>query len=247
MKKSFVLLIIFMIASPMLAQPFRLGVGMGWASYNMHKLKELNEALLKSFPVEAKITDSFPPWLMYSLQSSYSKNPRVKMGLQYSFNSSGSRISSTDYSGEIHLDQIINGHSLGAGFWYGLFQEKKLSVNLGIEAGATYSLHKIREITIIQDAGKYVETTKFHSIGFFAMPEMEFIYHKTPFHIGLIIGPSINFDGDLIYGRKQGKLVNPNTRENVQADWTGVRIVLSLWYTLKKKNRDSGGAILGTY
>lgn len=238
MKKLFTILLL-LITTALFGQHFQIGLGIGAATCQMNSLKDLNEALIETIPFEAQICDNFKPWLMFGLSSTYTfKNPRLKAGLQYYFNSSGSRVCSNDYSGEIYTNQVINGHSLAAGFWYELLQKNKLSFNVGLESGTTFSILNIEEGTIIYDVDEYTEAIKFHSIGFFVIPELELMYPTRRVNLGLKTGWNFSFNGDMIYGHKQGKLRNPNTRENIQADWSGLRLLVSIYYPLKKRTKE---------
>lgn len=214
------------------AQPASIGIGFGRASYAMDDLKLWNEDLGNSIDFEHGITSSFPDWWMFSVQSRIPISPRLSTCVNYNYNSSGSRISSKDYSGEYRIEQVINGYSLGTGLYYGLIPSGKTEILAGLEAGGTYGRHKLKEEIIIEN-GSEKEETRFSAWSIYTMPALDIAYPIGPIILGVKLGYNFSFMGRLRY---QNYPVKTSDRKHViKADWSGYRVLFSLSLPLNTK------------
>src|SRR4030042_3249631 len=84
----------------------------GYGFYDMSTFSEINKTVLKQLPFEANIVSNYPAYRYYQPMIKTNKG-LYDLGMLYLFQTTGSRISSKDYSGEYRFDAKINGHSLG--------------------------------------------------------------------------------------------------------------------------------------
>lgn len=114
MKYTFLGIFLFLTISVSLAQTTISGK-IGYGFYSMGDLKKYQQVRLTSMTdVPVKIVDNFPPYINYKAFVSIPRHAdRTKLRLYYGFQTTGSRISLTDYSGKLTFDMIVNGHMLG--------------------------------------------------------------------------------------------------------------------------------------
>lgn len=102
------LLVLILFNHNAYTQDLSIGIQSGIGSYKMKDLKEINATIIRTLPFEAKITSNYPPFLYYK-PSVLISFENISFGFQFSIISSGSRISSKDYSGEYKFDNKIKG------------------------------------------------------------------------------------------------------------------------------------------
>lgn len=231
MHKMITLLLIFSSLVSQ-AQTHCIGIGIGYGSANMEDLKAINENVSNQIIFEHGTTSSFPWWWTFSAQYRLMLGKRLSTGVNYYYNSSGSRISAKDYSGEYHFDQIIVGHSIGTGLYFRMNPLAKSALVLGLEGGGTYSELRIEEEIIIVDSGSSKNVNHLFATGIYALPVFEILYPVGPVVIGTKVGYNFSFLGKLRYQGEEVK--TPDGKSKIRSDWSGYRILISLSLPLKK-------------
>lgn len=217
------------------AQIHSIGVGIGYGSTTMEDLKAINENVSNNITFEHGTTRSFPAWLTFSAQFRLMLGKRLSTGMNYYYNSSGSRISAKDYSGEYHFDQIIVGHSIGTGLYFRMNPLAKLALVLGLEGGGTYSELRIEEEIIIVDSGSSKNVNHLFATGIYVLPVIEISYPVGPVVFGTKVGYNFSFLGKLRYDGEE--VTRPDGKSKIRSDWSGYRILLSLNLPLKKNQK----------
>lgn len=231
--KTISLFLLYVIAPLVLAaQPVSLGIGFGRASCAMDDLKLWNNDLSESIDFENGITSSFPDWWTFSIQSKIFISKRLNTCVNYYYNSSGSGISSKDYSGEYRIDHIVNGHSLGTGIFYRIIPTGKTEILAGIEAGGTYSRSRLIE-EVDTDLVSEKDVTYFTAWGIYALPAIEISYPLGPVVPGIKMGYNFHFMGRLRYHNHP--ITTTGRKHNIKADWTGYRFLLTIGIPISKK------------
>jgi hypothetical protein len=105
---SFLILVCSEAVAQNVSAEFQAGTG----TYTMNDLKDFNRVIKEDIPFDTKIVSDFPPFLNYAACFKLQVN-NANLGLVYSFQTTGSRISGQDYSGEYYFDMTINGHAPG--------------------------------------------------------------------------------------------------------------------------------------
>src|SRR5438034_902469 len=88
-------------------------VGGGIGTYSMGDMKHLQQEFASEFPVQPKITSSFPAYWMYEIGATVKLDSTISIGGNISYYSTGGRIDYSDYSGGLRLDQIATSFSIG--------------------------------------------------------------------------------------------------------------------------------------
>ncbi|HMG90167.1 MAG TPA: hypothetical protein VK589_08905 [Chryseolinea sp.] len=83
-----------------------IALNFGYATFKMTDLKQMQEEQLSYMPVDAKITNSFPGYLNYSIDAVFYDSTYF-VGVLLGHTSTGGRVNTTDYSGSITYDQLV--------------------------------------------------------------------------------------------------------------------------------------------
>lgn len=103
MKKCFLLAVLLWSVANSQSQDFVMGLQMGLGRYKMEELKSYNDFVVYRAPIEPQQIDDYPPYYFYQPHISLYWS-RFELGLNLSFQSTGSRYSLEDYSGEYRYD-----------------------------------------------------------------------------------------------------------------------------------------------
>lgn len=201
------------------------GFGSGIATFHMPALKSLNRDLLRSLPFDAKIVSNMPPFLTYEAfvlmeSSNFSIGPLI------SYRSTGSRISSTDYTGSYLFDLKLQSFNYGIKSSYQLFQSRKSSWLVYINAGFIFSKMSATEKFVLYEEMPSTETENFTSHNYFTEPGIsyQFMVYKH-YKVNLYAGVEIQLD------QEKFKI---NSQFNSQAafgpNWTGFRTGIALLF-----------------
>ena len=111
----------------------------GVASSTMGDLKDLQEHILSTYPVEGRITSSFPPYTTTSLTVFKQFFDYLRVGVAYSYTSTGGKSSYQDYSGEIFTEMNATSHRLGIYISYIILGGDLLDLSLSGSVDGNYS------------------------------------------------------------------------------------------------------------
>lgn len=224
--------------SNLLSQEIKVGIRTGYGFYNMSSLSPITREVLNNLPFEAKIISDYPPYHYYQ--------PVIKVGfkhfeigLAYTFQTTGTRISSKDYSGEYKFDTSINGNSLGfivgSGIRLGQKDSGRFHLGYFLQTGLNFSNFKMNE-TLQIDTFKNSTNYKFSGNSFYFEPGINLSY---------LINERIIIEADLTYYkeilRKDYELIGERQR-SIQVKkkfgesdmWDGFRLGITLSYVLFK-------------
>lgn len=218
-------------------QSLKFGLHTGFGFYSMPNLGEINNSVSEDLPFDTKIVADFPPYWNYntSLLLGF-KN--FNIGINYSFQSTGSRVSAKDYSGDYHFDMKVKANSAGI---YGdivYSPYKKIEISFYSKLNIAFSNLEIAECLMISDSSLMNSTYEFKSVNYYFEPGLNFAYSITKYlDIGMYAGYLIGFGSQAFYSVKDKdyKLYNPNNYNTIKPEWNGFRIGLSIYYTFIKK------------
>lgn len=181
----------------------------------------------------SETVESFPSRFGYDISFQHTNSKR-SIGFFYSYQSTGGRVHYSDYSGELKMDQIINGNSIGGFITKDFNHSEKFKVYGGTRLGLTVSKLKIKNtIALVDQQQQYLsERYEFESLNLFVSP---LLGGKMSFH---------NFYCFLEIGYEWHVTKNPLTLEGaddaylqgkggeeIHADWDGFRMTLGLAYS----------------
>lgn len=239
MKKQLITIVLFVLSVSAFAQEWSFGAKLGMGSYNMLELKNFQRYRVRQNDLPLKTTESYPVSPIYSAEIALGNVLYLdKIGIFYTFSSTGSRSTISDYSGRIDLDAIVNGNQLGLSFLKNFYEKNLFSVGSYLEASYLFSFLKGKDYFEITTPAKVTEkeTYLFHSNGAGAELGIAATYGFSPVNLQLNLGYLHDFPGKLYpEGTKDWWLAVENSE--VRTAWSGFRIGLQMAYIIKPKNR----------
>lgn len=220
-KHILLLNLLVLVCSICNAQNLKLGFQTGIGTYDMGDLKDFNASVFNSLPFKAKFISDYPAYFYYkpSLVVSFNK---MDIGVLGILNSTGSRISSKDYSGEYRFDTKVRG--LGPGFvmnYYLVSLKDKMKLKMYLEGGVLFSKLEIKEDFTF--GGEEIENSSytFQTVNYYTEPGLKLEYSLHPaIDLALNAGYCVHLDRETFESDTEGMLTfGPN--------WSGLRLGLS--------------------
>ena len=235
MLKIFPIIALFVITSLAgYSQSLDAGFQLGTGFYSMSGLKSINNEVVRSLQFDSEIVSDFPPYFAYRPFILFNFGS-YKFGIRYTFNSTGSRVSSKDYSGEYRFDMKIRSHSpeligeieletfgIFRLFFYNSFgiilsdldQNEELEILGDMVAGGRY---KYKSFSPVGESGftGVLPFSKFDaevSLGY--LYQVGYGDYKSQTQPGMILG-------------------DPDTGKKISRGWNGFRAGVSLVYHFK--------------
>jgi hypothetical protein len=231
MKKYYLFSVLLIFYSyNILCQRIEIYVGTGLCNSTMTDLKELQNSRLSSLEIPAKITENFPATIQFLGEFKVRFN-KLYTGLQYSYSSTGSRISYGDYSGMLNLDIICTSHQIGPTITYSLYNWSRLYFNLYLYTPLINTKVTFKDNIRIYDEES---TDKLHvySTSISIMPGAEINYKISKLSIILRTGYLIDTNPYLHEKNKTDSYLINQKNEKISTDWNGYIIDLVLGVNL---------------
>jgi len=211
------------------SQQFETGIESGVGSFIMEELKEFNDVVTYTIPFNTKIVEDFPMYFFYRPYI-YLKIKNISFGPIYTFQSTGSRISAKDYSGEYRFDMIINSHSPGIGSEVSLIKLHNIKFSVSSAVAVMFSNLRIKEYMEVLEDVMVKEAYDFRSVNMFFEPGVKFSYPVQFLNIGINAGYLFQIGNKSFYSvdNKEAGLINPESGEPVKPGWSGFRAGLSV-------------------
>lgn len=198
----------------------------GLGTYNMKDLKALNAYTMRFLPFESKVVADFPPTLFLRTQYLF-QGEKFAIGPSLSFYSTGSRISSADYSGEYYNDMTISAISPGIIEQIRITEIDKLKCNFQVNMGLIWSRLKIEESLEIENQEEQSGNEKLTGFNFYIEPGFTIEYALNKMALGFLLSYQLQALGPGFYVDKINQQVhNPGTGEPMKPNWSGVRLGL---------------------
>jgi hypothetical protein len=227
-RTAFFLLFLF-ICSTARPEDLRIGIQGGLGFYRMKELKGFNTSVYESLPFKADVISNYPPFFYYQavFLLSYKK---FSVGVQAGYSSTGSRISSKDYSGEYLFDASIHCWSPGLHLDISLATiGTKSRLSLYTEGGVAFSRLNMSESLTVYDQ-KYISSSySFKVRNYYLEPGLKF-RHTIFYNISaeLTAGYFIQSGKrDLRTDKNEMILVGSHA---LNAEWTGFRCGLAVMF-----------------
>lgn len=219
------------------AQNFKLCLQTGYGFYNMSTFSQLTNQVHNGLPFESKIISNYPAYHYYQPMIKLSKN-NFDFGLVYLFQTTGSRISSADYSGEYKFDTKINSHSPGIISSGIILDYNKIKIGLSMQAGLIFSTLKVNEYFRIDTIANN-EEYKYTSNSIYCEPGINCIYTLNNLGFEFNVGyfkEVLRFDYSYA-GSGSGNI--PVKKKLYDSDvWDGIRVGITFSYKLNKNKTD---------
>jgi hypothetical protein len=239
MKKQWITLVLIMISVTAFAQEWSFGAKLGMGSYNMLELKNFQRYRVMQNDLPLKTTESYPVSPVYSAEIALRNVLHLdKIGIFYTFSSTGSRSTVSDYSGRIDLDAIVNGNQLGISFLKNFYQLNNFSAGAYLQVSYLFSSLKGKDYIAITSPIKITEkeTHLFQSKGAGAELGMAAAYRLSSFNFQLNVGYLHDFPGKLYLDGTKGQWLAVENLE-IRTAWSGFRMGLQVAYIIKPKSK----------
>lgn len=211
-----------------------LSISTGHGSYLMSDMKVFQKQIDHDFPVNARITESFPAFVFFQASVVMQpKDPFFFKAVSIAFGSTGGRVHYSDYSGAIGFDQLLNFIS-ASGFVGGTlaFEEKYLFVQAGLKPGIVMSGLNMKFYQQMGDEESR-ESYKFTSLNLTAEPTILLTKEFGRVGVHAFAGYNITVvSGKLFSKENEGAFLIGSDNKPLKADWTGYRFGVGLDYTL---------------
>lgn len=192
------------------------------ANYNT-----FSHSSLKSFQVEfindvpdvpIKINDNFPANFGFTLGYTIDV---INTSLFFSYNTTGGKISYSDYSGKIRITQPLRGYTFGGSYLFKIFKESE-KLHLGIKAFGTFSSLEINSYNELLDTINE-ESIKLNAIDLGAGVNLIYEYPISFFKIRAVFGYDLVFGGKLLFKENKDLYLENNNGDSVKTGWSGLR------------------------
>lgn len=236
-KASYITLLFLLITIPCKTQHIKTGIQVGLGNYSMAGLKELNENALITTPFETELVHDFPAYFYYR-PFILLKLKKISFGPVFTFQSTGSRISARDYSGEYLLDMVVSSNGPGIYDEIVLFDHNYIHYSFYSTFGTLFSNLKMKESLIVNDESLTDEKYKFKSFNYYLEAGLNISYSHNFLDFGFSAGFQIQAgDGSFRYSEnKDTKLINTENYNPVRPGWNGFRAGLSVSYCFPKSS-----------
>jgi len=208
-------------STSVLAQSLGFTFALGGASVKMNDMKYLQEHILDTYPVEGKITSSFPPFTSASISVFKQLYDHIRIGGAYSYSTTGGKSSYADYSGNISTEINATSHRLGAYISYLVSGGNRLDLLLKGSLDANYTSLSIQSSYNIYSYQSGINNY-YRSISPAITVGTELMYQFNKFSLGIEAGYLVDLAGDLKNRDSGEALLDPNDFERtLSSDWTG--------------------------
>lgn len=234
-------LMTLVITSQLLAQ-VNLSGRIGYGYYSMSELKEYRDYRLSSLgEIPAKIVSDFPAYLNYRIFISFPrKQTEARVRFYYGFETTGSRISLTDYSGKLIMDLIVAGHIVGfeaKAFSTTIFNVVNLSGNIGF--GAVTSVLEMNDYIQVGEE-KVTQSYTFYAQGINVEAGLRAAYRYKKLSIGLSLGYLQDMSKDFHLEGNPKVFLGINNFNYIRPNWAGIRTGIEFSVDLFGKSKKKG-------
>jgi hypothetical protein len=229
--KNLLFAILFLIpVSSGFSQSLQIGFGTGILAYNQKPIKDFNLEASRLVPFNTAVTDNFPATPFYQGEIGYNFRSFF-LGVNYAYNSTGSRLTRSDYSGAYYFDMVLTGHMMGLspGF-FSSFNRWKLYYMC--DAGIIYSSLNMDESIVLGDYYDHNEQFEWETTSYFAKPHLRLSYELYNVKVSLSAGYLIDFETPF-HLKEDKDIILKNPRYiDVTTGWKGFMTGLGIYFVL---------------
>jgi len=202
----------------------------------MNSLKNINDQISESLPFDSKVVDNFPEYLYFRPSVSL-EFAEYSLGLIYTFQSTGSRISAKDFSGEFRFDTKVHSSAPGICGDIKILSQKNSKLCIYSIAGLLFSKLNTQESLTLQSSQVQNQNIEFKALNFFLEPGLSYYYSIGSFSLSLNTGLFITIGSQAFYSGNSNKntLHDNKNQQDVKPDWNGIRAGFSILYTIRSK------------
>jgi len=221
----------------LVAQSIDLSVMPIYGSYDMTNMKTYQDEqagnIYDSLGTYPKKMYDFPPYWGLNINAGFNKN-RHQFSLTLNYNTTGGRLSYSDYSGIIKIDKLVNCKGISGGYSFAIIQSEKIQTLLGFEVGVNFSTLKEENIVAIYISDEETnEVNKYRSQQITLIPEVSIAYFPIK---NIFIKVSAGYSRQISTSKQLNKEPNQKLElvdesgKDVTLDWSGFRLGAGIGY-----------------
>lgn len=226
--KIFLIVLFLYVCSHIHSQVFKIVFESGLGTYSMTDLKEINSEVQKIYPFNTKVVSDFPPYFYYE-PGIMLKSGKISLGLVYSFQSAGSRVSVKDYSGEYRYDMKVNSNSPGIYWDVEIWSKNNFELSLYSTFKVAFSKLRTNEYFILLDSLIRNDFYNFRAKTYNCEPGIRLTRSLGFFTFGIDAGYSVDLYRKAFHKteNKEILLINPGNQMTAKPNWNGFRFGIS--------------------
>jgi hypothetical protein len=211
----------------------------GLGKYSMSGLRGINNYIIGQMPFDVGLESDFPPYFYYE-PALLVKFGKVTTGLVYSFQSTGSRISSKDYSGEYRLDMKVRSSMTGLYGEYDIWAQKGYDFSCSGSFKGVFSRLLTEEMFTVLDETLLDDSQEYQSVSYLSELGLNFSKSFGFVKIGVSAGYAIDMGKKPfhIVDNEEITLKDPATNNEVKPSWGGWRTGISVSFRLFGKGTE---------
>jgi hypothetical protein len=225
--KNVLIVILFIISFNIFSQQGKIFIEINYNTFYHTSLSDFqNEFKNDLAPIPLKTTDDFPANIGFTVGYEIVD---VHTAIFLSYNSTGGKLSYSDYSGAVRLEESLNAITFG-GIYYLDLSEKK-GFRIGFKA---FSMLSNLSIDSYSEIGGFIDedTVDFQSFNFGAGVQLNYEYPLSFLILKANICFYLTFDGKLKFkDNEEAHLIN-NAGENVTTGWSGLRTGIGIVFPM---------------
>lgn len=224
MKKQVILFLLTCISLISYSQNGSVFIELNYNTFSHASLKSFQQEFIEDIPeVPIEVNDNFPSNIGFTL--GYKLN-NINTSLFFSYNSTGGKISYSDYSGVIRITQPLNAYTFGGEYQIKLSKTNN-NFSLGLRGFSMLSNLKLENYTQVLD-NITNENIKFQSINFGVGGRLIYEYPISFFIIKASLGFDMTFGGTLKFKENNDFYLENNNGDKVKTNWSGLRTGLGI-------------------
>jgi hypothetical protein len=198
-----------------------LTAGAGYGSFKMNDLKQVNQEDIQYLPYETRLTDNYPMFWNYSAAFTYNIKKWLVTGVSGSFQSAGSGVTRSDYSGDYSF--ITKIHSISPGLIIrAQYQYNKLSLFISNDIGIEYNDLRIKE-TLNVFTHNHEEIYNLSSRNIFYLPTTGISLSLFFINLEIYGGYLMDIKKNDLKNHEGNTFMMSSGLKTVRADWSGLR------------------------
>lgn len=215
-----------------------IGLEIGYGHYKMSNLSEFIIYTREKVPLDTRVVYDYPPYLYYQPEILWG-NGNFSVGMVMAFQSTGSRISVKDYSGEYRLDSRVKSNAPALVYKQKILGIRGIQWRLSAAAGMVFTKMVLEEFLELDNQKEFEDSFKFHSTSAFVEPGTSISYTYRFAILAMNLGYFHEFRISPLEEEESGRYIDIPLKGRVQSEWSGIRLGVGLTFHLPRKYNEN--------
>ncbi len=202
-----------------IAQTGSIFIETNYNTFTHSSLKSFQEEFINDIPeVPIQVNDNFPAHFGFTV--GYTINA-ISSSLFFNYNTTGGKISYSDFSGTIRTTQLLKGYTVGGSYLLKIIKDSE-KLHLGLKAFSTFSSLEVSNYGQLLDTVNEA-TIDFRSIDIGIGANLIYEHPISFFKLRAVIGYDLVLGGKLFFKENKDFHLENNTGDTVKTGWSGLR------------------------